>query len=391
MSQGGPCFLCWRIRDGRGMDAVQPWQPSRSGLMPLTPAAPSLLIQHTTDLSVVAGQEVSYSEERGRRLLYRDEGLHLEVLQLVFALIFSADGQLDRTYCDMFPWDRKLQVGRAVEGGAGGVGWCANLVAQRLVQWDATSCACAPATASCTRAKGGTMGSAAAISCPACWLLPPPGRQLHVMYTVLLRAVVNSSPLPPPPPPRRTSPLCCTTTSTTRRTARCCPTCCRAWRAPAAPPRPRSACCASSAPPASAPSGTLAAPASPPPWEPSPQCTAPPCQPGPARAAWCSSWWKRQSSSRIAARRYVPRNTYHAAAAVVWQAPVAAGGSASRVPCQLPSYQTMCSSPCAPLQVDVQGEVGILEALSGCPCACQLVRRVGDSGKRGGQWIRTCS
>ena len=240
--------------------------------MPLTPAAPSLLIQHTTDLSVVAGQEVSYSEERGRRLLYRDEGLHLEVLQLVFALIFSADGQLDRTYCDMFPWDRKLQVGRAVEGGAGGVGWCANLVAQRLVQWDATSCACAPATASCTRAKGGTMGSAAAISCPACWLLPPPGRQLHVMYTVLLRAVVNSSPLPPPPPPRRTSPLCCTTTSTTRRTARCCPTCCRAWRAPAAPPRPRSACCASSAPPASAPSGTLA-PACPHP--PAPRCQPP--------------------------------------------------------------------------------------------------------------------
>lgn len=34
------------------------------------------------DIASVAGEDVSYSEERGRRLLYRDEGLHLEVLQV---------------------------------------------------------------------------------------------------------------------------------------------------------------------------------------------------------------------------------------------------------------------------------------------------------------------
>lgn len=62
------------------------------------------------DLSAATAGEVSYSEERGRRLLYRDEGLHLEVLQLVFTLIFTEDGQLDRTYCDQYPWERKLQV-----------------------------------------------------------------------------------------------------------------------------------------------------------------------------------------------------------------------------------------------------------------------------------------
>lgn len=62
-----------------------------------------------SDLSLAAAGEVSYSEERGRRLLYRDEGLHLEVLQLVFTLIFTEGGQLDRTYCDQYPWERKLQ------------------------------------------------------------------------------------------------------------------------------------------------------------------------------------------------------------------------------------------------------------------------------------------
>lgn len=31
--------------------------------------------------------------------------------QLVFTLIFTAAGQLDPTYCDQYPWERKLQVG----------------------------------------------------------------------------------------------------------------------------------------------------------------------------------------------------------------------------------------------------------------------------------------
>lgn len=70
----------------------------------------------SADLSSAAVAEVSYTEERGRRLLYRDEGLHLEVLQLVFTLIFNESGQLDSTYCDQYPWERKLQVQQENEG-----------------------------------------------------------------------------------------------------------------------------------------------------------------------------------------------------------------------------------------------------------------------------------
>ena len=39
--------------------------------------------------------------------------------QLVFTLSFTPDGQLDPTYCDQHPWDRKLQVGGV--GGLSGV------------------------------------------------------------------------------------------------------------------------------------------------------------------------------------------------------------------------------------------------------------------------------
>ena len=28
----------------------------------------------------------------------------------MFTLIFTPDGQLDPTYCDQYPWERKLQV-----------------------------------------------------------------------------------------------------------------------------------------------------------------------------------------------------------------------------------------------------------------------------------------
>jgi len=51
----------------------------------------------------------SYSEERGRRLVYRDTDLHLQVLILIFNLILDPRGQLDPKYCDQYPWDRKLQ------------------------------------------------------------------------------------------------------------------------------------------------------------------------------------------------------------------------------------------------------------------------------------------
>jgi hypothetical protein len=79
--------------------------------------------------AATAASDISYSEECCRRLLYRDEGLHLEVLQLVFTLICTpgtgggagsagagsaaAGGQLDPLYCDQYPWERKLQVSAA--------------------------------------------------------------------------------------------------------------------------------------------------------------------------------------------------------------------------------------------------------------------------------------
>lgn len=37
------------------------------------------------------------------------------LLQLVFTLIFTPDGQLDPTYSDQYPWERKLQVGAGGE------------------------------------------------------------------------------------------------------------------------------------------------------------------------------------------------------------------------------------------------------------------------------------
>lgn len=40
-------------------------------------------------------------------------------VQLVFTLIFMPDGQLDPTYSDQYPWERKLQVGVAGEAGWG--------------------------------------------------------------------------------------------------------------------------------------------------------------------------------------------------------------------------------------------------------------------------------
>lgn len=56
-----------------------------------------------------AAPDVSYAEERQRRMLYRDDDLHLQILVLVFTLILDARGQLDWAYCDQYPWYRKLQ------------------------------------------------------------------------------------------------------------------------------------------------------------------------------------------------------------------------------------------------------------------------------------------
>ncbi len=73
--------------------------------------------QHLHGLSTPGGafgstgafEMVSYGEERGRRLVYRDSDLHLQVLVLIFNLILDPRGQLDPKYCDQYPWDRKLQ------------------------------------------------------------------------------------------------------------------------------------------------------------------------------------------------------------------------------------------------------------------------------------------
>ena len=59
--------------------------------------------------TAASAMEVSYADERHRRLVYRDKDLHLQVLTLVFTLIVDARGQLDPGYCDQYPWDRKLQ------------------------------------------------------------------------------------------------------------------------------------------------------------------------------------------------------------------------------------------------------------------------------------------
>lgn len=50
-----------------------------------------------------------YSEERSRRPLYTDEQLHVSALVLIMSLLLSPTGQLDTSYCDPYPWDRKLQ------------------------------------------------------------------------------------------------------------------------------------------------------------------------------------------------------------------------------------------------------------------------------------------
>ena len=52
--------------------------------------------------------ELSYADERRRRLVYKDPKLHLHVLHIIFSLVVDPDGQLDRAYCDQYPWDKKM-------------------------------------------------------------------------------------------------------------------------------------------------------------------------------------------------------------------------------------------------------------------------------------------
>ena len=61
-------------------------------------------------LSTQSMEEMSKLErERSVRLLYQDDDLHVLAIKLVLMLIIDADGQLHSSYCDRFPWERKMQ------------------------------------------------------------------------------------------------------------------------------------------------------------------------------------------------------------------------------------------------------------------------------------------
>ncbi len=61
-------------------------------------------------LSTHSVEEMSKLErERSSRLLYQDDELHILAIKLVLMLIIDADGQLHSSYCDRFPWERKMQ------------------------------------------------------------------------------------------------------------------------------------------------------------------------------------------------------------------------------------------------------------------------------------------
>jgi len=61
-------------------------------------------------LSTQSVEEMSKLErERSARLLYQDDELHVLAIKLVLMLIIDADGQLHSSYCDRFPWERKMQ------------------------------------------------------------------------------------------------------------------------------------------------------------------------------------------------------------------------------------------------------------------------------------------
>lgn len=47
--------------------------------------------------------------ERSKRLLYCDDDLHVLAIKLIFMLIIDTNGDLHSAYCDMYPWDRKMQ------------------------------------------------------------------------------------------------------------------------------------------------------------------------------------------------------------------------------------------------------------------------------------------
>eukprot|EP00889_Picochlorum_renovo_P000532 jgi/Picre1/27562/NNA_000529.t1 len=51
----------------------------------------------------------NFDKESNSRLLYHDDELHILAIKLVFMLIMDENGHLQTTYCDRYPWDKKMQ------------------------------------------------------------------------------------------------------------------------------------------------------------------------------------------------------------------------------------------------------------------------------------------
>ncbi|KAI8112526.1 hypothetical protein M9434_003849 [Picochlorum sp. BPE23] len=51
----------------------------------------------------------NFDKESNSRLLYHDDELHILAIKLVFMLIMDDNGHLQTTYCDRYPWDKKMQ------------------------------------------------------------------------------------------------------------------------------------------------------------------------------------------------------------------------------------------------------------------------------------------
>lgn len=51
----------------------------------------------------------NFDKESNSRLLYHDDELHILAIKLIFMLIMDENGHLQATYCDRYPWDKKMQ------------------------------------------------------------------------------------------------------------------------------------------------------------------------------------------------------------------------------------------------------------------------------------------
>lgn len=51
----------------------------------------------------------NFDSESESRVLYHDDELHILAVKLIFMLIMDENGHLQATYCDRYPWDKKMQ------------------------------------------------------------------------------------------------------------------------------------------------------------------------------------------------------------------------------------------------------------------------------------------